>query len=268
MANQTVYFSSLQGKRPTNEDAHEIIINIDSKDSKKAPVNFFSIYDGHGGSNVSKFIGTNVGKIFTDKRLQYPLNKRNVNTIFNALQTKLKSLEYSKYSGSCALIAVQFKYKNEQYVNIINLGDSRAILCRANLAISLSADHKPNWPVERHRIMKLGGKITWDGYDHRIKDLSVSRAFGDVDATPFVTHEPDLYRYKIDSNDRFLLLVCDGAVEKLENQDLVNFILTNCYDNKLEKRIKKNINIAKLVAEQAIKSGSGDNVSVIVVFFD
>src|SRR5436305_1930508 len=74
------------------------------------------------------------------------------------------------------------------YINVINTGDSRCIICRDNLGIPLSKDHKPNWPEERYRIQQLGGKIYYDGDDYRIKDLSVSRAFGDIDAEPYVTY--------------------------------------------------------------------------------
>ena len=74
----------------------------------------------------------------------------------------------------------------------------------------------------------MNGKIQFDGHDWRIKDLSLSRAFGDLDASPFVTHEPEIYKYKLSSKDKFMVLACDGLWDVLSNQEVVNFVLECC----------------------------------------
>ena len=51
-------------------------------------------------------------------------------------------------------------------------------------------------------------------------------------------------------------------------QEAVNFVLLMCYDKTLKTRINKNVNIAKKLAEYALKKGSSDNVTVIIYFFD
>lgn len=170
--------------------------------------------------------------------------------------------------GSTALVVIHFRKNNCQYLNIMNTGDCRAVLCRDHLAIALTKDHKPEWPEERRRIEKMGGRIQHDGIDWRIKDLSVSRAFGDLDATPFVTHRPDIYRYKMDKSDKFMILACDGLWDTVSPQEGVNFVLANCYDSSLKKKKKIPDQIARKLAEYAIMKGSGDNVSVIIVFFN
>jgi hypothetical protein len=83
------------------------------------------------------------------------------------------------------------------------------------------------WPEEKRRIKNLGGTITHypKGDDPRIKGLSVSRAFGDFNAEPYLTNMPDIFRYKLDKNDKFIVFACDGLWEVLQNQDVVNFIL-------------------------------------------
>ena len=123
------------------------------------------------------------------------------------------------------------------------------------------------WPEEKRRIEKMGGKIYFDD-DWRIKELSVSRAFGDISATPYVTHEPEIFRYRLDKNDKFFVLACDGMWDVLRNFEVVNYILLNCYDPVTNKRINKDKNISKALTELAIKKGSGDNVTAIVVFLD
>ncbi len=263
-----VYSTSLKGLRPQNEDTHVILENISGTDNTKNKVNFYCVFDGHGGKQVSQFLKKSLPIFFVDSRIQYPLANRYVINVYDHLQEKLKLSPFSKGTGSTALVVVHFKVNNDNYLNIVNTGDCRCLLCRDNFAIPLTKDHKPNFIEEKIRIQKLGGNVVFDGYDWRIKDLSVSRAFGDVDATPFVTHRPDIFRYKINKNDKFIVIGCDGLYDCLSNDDIVNFVLLNCYDATLKKRINQNINIAKRLGDYAISNGSTDNVSVIVVFFE
>ena len=261
-----IHSVSLKGLREHNEDKHIIILNIDNNNPNLAPVNLYGIFDGHGGKTVSKFLYDNLSKFFMDPKVIYPLSKRYVNDVCDEIQKNLKAKEYARHIGSTALVVIQFKYHNENYVNVINVGDCRCIICRDNFAMPLTKDHKPNWPEERGRIEKLGGNIIFDNYDWRIKDLSVSRAFGDIDATPYVTHRPDLFRYKLDRNDKFIILSCDGLFEKMTTEDSVNFVLLNSYDATTKKRTNQKINMAKKLAEYGIEKGSGDNISTIIIF--
>ena len=146
------------------------------------------------------------------------------------------------------------------------MGDCRCVICRNNIAIPLTKDHKPNWPEENHRISKLGGTIEFDKVDWRIGDLSVSRAFGDVEHYPYVIHYPDIFTYEIIEKDKFIVLACDGLWDVLSNQDVVNYILMECYDNTLTTRINHSVNIAKKLADYAIKKKSTDNITVVVIF--
>lgn len=262
-----VHVISMKGLRPQNEDHHQIILNKNGRYKSLKNVNFFSVYDGHGGKEISKYLKDNLSMVFMNKDLQYPLKSQYIHKEYNRIQREIKQLPNSNVIGSTALVVVNFMYNGKNYLNIINLGDCRCVLSRGNFAIPLTVDHKPNWPQETHRIESLGGKIKFDGHDWRISDLSVSRAFGDVDASPYVTHIPDVFRYELDKTDKFIVLACDGLWDVLSNQDVVNYVLTTCYDSKLKTRINKNTNVAKKLAELAIKTGSTDNVSVIVVFF-
>ena len=264
----SVCFASLKGLRDNNEDSHNIETNINGSDNKKPKINLFSVFDGHGGSEVSSFLKTNLIKHFIRSDVVYPLSKNYVISAYDNLQNQLKKKDYSFHTGSTGLVVIQFIHGKDKYINVINNGDGRCVLCRGNFAMPLTLDHKPSWPTEKNRIEKLGGKIVFDGFDWRIKDLSVSRSFGDVDATPFVTHKPDLYRYKLDSNDKFFVLACDGLWDVLANHDVVNFILNKCYDTSTKQRINKNLNVARELAEYAIKKGSTDNITCIVVFLD
>lgn len=261
-----VHSISLKGLRDQNEDKHEIIVNSHNKNRSIKNVNMLAVFDGHGGKDVSAYIQENLPQYFLDKRVQYPISKRYVVNVYDHIQKTLKKTNYAYYSGTTALVAINFKCGTENYLNIMNSGDCRCIICRDNFAMPLTKDHKPHWPEERNRIERVGGRIVFDGYDWRIKDLSVSRAFGDIDATPYVTHRPDLYRYKLDKNDKFIVLACDGLWDVMSNQDVVNYILSNCYDMHTKIRKNKTMNIAKKLAEYALQKGSTDNISIIIGF--
>jgi serine/threonine protein phosphatase PrpC len=261
-----VHSISLKGKRPSNEDKHTIILNINNKNKEVAPINFTAVYDGHGGNYVSDYLAKNLPKYFLNNKVQYPLNNNYVNKIYDHLNNSLKRTNRATDCGSTCLVVTQFRYNNQNYINVINTGDSRALLCRGMFNIALTLDHKPAWPAERTRITKLGGVITHDTCDWRIKNLSVSRAFGDFDATPYITHKGELFRYKLDPEDKFLVVACDGVFESLDNSEVVNFILSKCYDATTKVRINKDVNIAKKLAEYAINKGSGDNITCIVIF--
>ena len=178
----------------------------------------------------------------------------------------------SKFCGSTALVIINYP-KNDIYsqLKVINLGDCRAVLCNSNnIAIPLTKDHKPMSWDENHRILSAGGKITVDvNDDPRINGLSVSRSFGDLDAKPHVSHIPDIYDYEIiPGKDKFLILGCDGVWDVLSNQDAVDFILfsmdkVKVNSNNINRSTK---NIANLLGEYAISMGSGDNISVLIIF--
>lgn len=266
----SAYLVSLKGERSSNEDNHNVILELENANNKTANVNYYGVYDGHGGKFVSKFLSENLYHFFVDRKVTYPLEKLYVNKVFD----KIQNILFDKYEaesmecGSTCLIVCHFKENNKDYLNIMNTGDSRCVLCRNNMGIPLTKDHKPNWPDEKCRINKLGGIIRKDGNTFRINDLSVSRAFGDKESKKFITHRPELYKYKIKGNiDKFMIIACDGLWDVINCQDAVNFVLDNCYDVNMN-RINKNVNIARKLAEYAIEMESGDNVTCIVVFFD
>jgi protein phosphatase PTC2/3 len=265
----SAHFASVKGERSSNEDNHNIEVGLYESNTKTAKVNYYGVYDGHGGKFVSTFLRNNLYHFFIDKQVIYPLDKLYVNRVYDKLQNVL-STKYKKEAtdcGSTCLVVCHFRENNKDYLNIMNTGDSRCVICRNNIGVVLTKDHKPDWPDEYCRINKLGGQIKKDGNTFRINDLSVSRAFGDIESSKFVTHLPDLYKYKITEKDKFIIIACDGLWDVLSSQDAVNFVLKHCYDSDMVK-INQNINIGKKLADHAIECDSGDNVTCIVVFFD
>jgi serine/threonine protein phosphatase PrpC len=228
-------------------------------------INFYAIYDGHGGSDISDYLQQHFYKYFINIKNKYPLPEKNINDICTTVNNDLKKYKKkeSYISGSTCISIIHYKKiinnKIIDNLQILNIGDCRAVICSNNIAIPLTKDHKPDWPEEYNRICKLKDFKKYLYNDNgiwRIVDLSVSRSFGDLNAIPYVSHLPDIYNYSLTDNDKFIIIACDGLWDVMSNSEVVNFILNN-YNNK---------DISKLLTDYAIKNGSEDNITVIIIF--
>lgn len=164
------------------------------------------------------------------------------------------------------------------YYYTANLGDCRAVLCRGSQAIPLTTDHKPNRPDERQRILSAGGFVgTFAGIarvysaagaglsvqepQQSATYLAVSRAFGDRPLkvpTPLVSCEPEVKRFRVESEDLFIVVACDGIWDVLSNQDAVNIGLQHFASAQ---------SAADAIVKEAYKRGSSDNLTATVVQF-
>jgi len=264
----SIYSHSLQGKRESNEDQHVHILNINGENKKLNNINFFGVFDGHGGKLVSRYLKETMPDFFISKFEKNLYNNdkyitKYFNKVYQLIHTNLQKEHpiAAVRSGSTACVGILFKdKKNDKQLWILNVGDSRAIKCnKNNIAEQLSLDHKPNCPYEKERIEQLGGTIKYDGSDWRVKGLSLSRAFGDLDSLPYITYLPQIYKYKVAPTDKFIIFACDGLWDVLSNQDAVEYI------NELKLKKYKG-NYSKKLAERAIELNSLDNITVIVYF--
>lgn len=270
---------SLIGLRPTNEDAETFFLNLDNNDKTKKNINLIGIFDGHGGPLVSKYLSEKLPQYFIDKTIVPEKVKpstskyhKYVKKLFEFFQEKIRNeIKESKLMGSTALLAQVYHYGTKKRLQVINIGDCRAVLCnKYNIGNALTKDHKPLALEEFDRITSMGGKITQlPGDDPRIGGLSVSRSIGDIDSKPYVSHEPEIFDYEIEQEDKFLILGCDGLWDVFDNQSAVNFVLNEMKNNYKFNIITNNSkeNIAKKLATEAIKKGSTDNISCMILFF-
>jgi serine/threonine protein phosphatase PrpC len=249
--NTQTFFASVKGERDQNEDCHIITDN---------GVNFYwGVYDGHGGKGVSDFVSKTLAPHLLSKQSQRGFTDAYITKAHDYVQSALsddKDVD-SVHTGSTSLSMIMTGDK----LQIANVGDCRAVLCDGDgMAHALSMDHKPEWGHEQKRIESIGGNITRDqGYEvYRIKNLSVSRSFGDDRHSTYIIHTPDIKSIKIKPTDKFVILACDGLWDIMGSQDAVNFVI-----HKTNKT-----NIAKSLCNHAISSGSGDNVTALVVFLN
>ena len=254
---------------------------------------FVAIFDGHGGGGVSSYLREQLYSAF-QKYLNVVLRQGQLPTLsnrmaalkaaFNEVDTKVLLDDDLKDQGSTA-VCCMFQ-KDEDGNNCVltaNVGDSRAVLARRGRAIDLTVDHKPGSAEERERIESLGGDVEYDyhGGFFRVGNLSVSRAIGDRYARPLVCGEADIKEFVLKENhDEFIVLASDGLFDVMSSQTVVNFVRkrleaplpedfpiddVDLLEELMSARRKK---MTKFLAKEAIRRGSMDNISVIIVWLN
>jgi len=242
-----------KGLRPTMEDAHSV--NVGSRHV------YFGLFDGHGGRYMADYAAKYLHKnIILDNKTQsirLAIEQGFQKTHDNA------DKQLSENTGCTALVALLVK--DEKYdlkdLYIASVGDSRAVLSLKGTAIPLSFDHKPDRPDELERIKKLGGFVRTYGVPRTMGILAMSRALGDKGLAPYVIPTPEIYKLKIDIDFEFIILACDGVWDVLGNQEAVDIV---------QESLKQNHNYAiaaGALIDTALKKGSTDNVSALVISF-
>ena len=164
-------------KRKTNENRLKIITNYKlpkpiqkrNGDIIEPKINYFAIYDGHGGEKCCNFLQENLHNfIFSSKFFPlYTIQAINeayakAEEVFSQMVIDPNTGKLSDKSGSCAVSALIMN----EFCFITNLGDSRALYSfdSGNKFFQVTRDHKPNDPIERERIEKAGGKVYKEEY--------------------------------------------------------------------------------------------------------
>ncbi|KAL8458615.1 hypothetical protein ACS0TY_036217 [Phlomoides rotata] len=266
---------------------------------------FFGVYDGHGGSQVANYCRDRIHLALVEelKNVKDVLvngttkDTRQVQweSVFHNCFLKVDDEVGGKVSrvisdddadvfnstsdpvapetvGSTAVVAVVCS----SHIVVSNCGDSRAVLYRGKEAIALSIDHKPNRDDEYTRIEASGGKvIQWNG--HRVFGvLAMSRSIGDRYLKPWIIPEPEVMFVPRAREDECLVLASDGLWDVMSNEEVCELARKQILiwhkrngTNPLTDR-GQGVDLAAQAAAEylsniAIKKGSKDNISVIVV---
>jgi len=259
-----VAVAEVNGWRTDMEDAHLIWVRDD--------VGVFGVYDGHGGKECSAYAARMIYNSLEKDGV--PHNDAAWEKLF--VEVDQAFLDSDMPSGTTVTMCVIHKPQkvgDKHKLHVINAGDSRTILGKANGCIfdgggtdkCVSHDHKPEYPEERRRIVKAGGTVEND----RVNGvLSVSRGFGDRDLKRTggpgpdnrpVTCIPEQYHLECDETD-FVLLVCDGVSEgDFSPTEVVELVAETL------KGGKDGGTAARLVCHKAIDRNSKDNITCMVV---
>jgi serine/threonine protein phosphatase PrpC len=300
---------SRKGSRPENQDTELIFDNLDFHLPQYSQIRILGIFDGHGkhGLAASQTTANLYKNALLNVKLKFPLSGQEIGQISDYVNATLNKMVDTTQSGSTGLITVIYlktRSRKEDsdgetsdedsdddtvdagkpFLQIINTGDCRAMLCRGGLGIPLTRDQKPGTYYERNRITNLlkkynghkekvhrTAKLEMDkAGDWRICNMSVSRAYGDLHATPYVTHHPEYYNgYSLSPSTNFLMLACDGIWDVFATEEIADLVMSHMVpDPHTMQPVLKNSskNMAKIICKEALRRGSTDNVSCIIAF--
>lgn len=241
---------------------------VDAQTKFYEDLDFYAVFDGHGGDAVSNYLKANFRNILikylreTNKDVPAALLRT-----FNHIAGVLENENYSFHTGSTALVMV----KGPKKIWIANIGDCRAVLKyfdgKSYKSEQLTTDHKPNNPAETKRIHELNGQVLRDNWGTwRVGgNLAVSRSFGDRYLHPWVTWQPEITSFDINDSMRAVIMASDGVWDTLTNNDVVNIAESVIRSNLMYDQMKIMNEITHETAIQAQKKGSGDNITVCFV---
>ncbi|XP_020878028.1 probable protein phosphatase 2C 71 isoform X1 [Arabidopsis lyrata subsp. lyrata] len=183
--------------------------------------------------------------------------------------------------GNGILLRFLISHHDSWYYLLIS---SEMNLC-ALVAFAVSRDHKPDQSDERERIENAGGFVMWAGTWRVGGVLAVSRAFGDRLLKQYVVADPEiqvcnipsltyvlylphtctyvlrscleLQEEKIDDSLEFLILASDGLWDVFSNEEAVAVV----------KEVEDPEESTKKLVGEAIRRGSADNITCVVVRF-
>jgi protein phosphatase 1L len=257
-------FVSEIGARPTQQDTCAF-----AQDSELG-VDFFGVFDGHGGDAVSSFLRKNYFKKFK-KFYEGNLDEDFFIRMHADIDAILRARPWANYSGSTSVTAFIKQEGDSRFLTVANVGDSRVIVVRKKGGALLSSDHTPYLKGESERIKVSGGSIEmYDGvkkvyqlvcdksgkYFNRY--LAMTRSFGDFDITG-ITSEPGVMRYELTGDDLYLILASDGLWDVFTNERVAEIVREESAGGISSEKI------SRILASKAIDAGSTDNITVIVV---
>ncbi|WZZ91628.1 hypothetical protein YC2023_120207 [Brassica napus] len=246
-------YASSAGKRSSMEDFFET--RIDGVDGEI--VGLFGVFDGHGGARAAEYVKRHLFSNLITHPKFISDTKSAITDAYNHTDSELLKSEdsHNRDAGSTASTAILLGDR----LLVANVGDSRAVISRAGTAIAVSRDHKPDQSDERERIENAGGFVMWAGKrTWRVGGvLAVSRAFGDRLLKQYVVADPEIREEKIDDSLEFLILASDGLWDVFSNEEAVAMV----------KEVEDPEDSAKKLVAEAIKRGSKDNITCVIVRF-
>jgi len=272
-----------------NED--EILIECDlfsEDEATNLQVGLFGVFDGHGGSKCSATISKILPKHFKQSDAWRILDEEAAEESDLVEKVLVRALKYAfqasaeefdeiakaanDFSGSCALVAAICN----GVVVTANLGDSRAIIYLKD------GDKKSARSTARHNISnrdEFNRCIAAGGFFHKERlfgCLLPTRAFGNLDCRSeypagILSSIPDFQFMKlkhevlsVPGNACAMVLASDGLWDFVEVPEVMKILANGL---KKQKKQLETVEIAETMVESALKNGSDDDITTIVVVF-
>jgi len=233
----------------------------------------FGVYDGHGGSSVSRYCAGRLPQIFTQKLSEQQKEHRIVDTTrlwtetYESVDTELsQKVEGADADCEGTTAATVFIYEREGcwVVSVANAGDSSCLLCDVSTQETtwLTRMHRPTEESETWRVKEAGGKITGEGAKRRLNGrLALTRTLGDhfmkkttkgLVATPHINTDMSFNTHA----RPILVLASDGLWDVVTKDSIKEYLLRPGASAQ---------EIANELLKLALKNNSSDNIVIIVI---
>ena len=210
----------------------------------------FGIFDGHGGSDVVKFVKDRLPQLIK----KYLIDLCPVETAYkNAFEKVDQELRFfdSEYIGTTAtLILIK-----DNKIYCANVGDSKAYIIYDKTYKQISSDHKCTIEDEKARVESMGGEIK---KNRVMGQLILTRTLGDLYVKQYgVINTPDISVNEISPSMKYVILASDGVWDVVDLETLVA----------MGQGGKKVGEFCEDIVKLAINKNTRDNVSCIVISF-
>ncbi|RHY96770.1 hypothetical protein DYB35_008304, partial [Aphanomyces astaci] len=136
-----------------------------------------------------------------------------------------------------------------------NIGDSRAVMSVKGQAIDIMGVQHPGREDERSRIEKV---LAAGGWVVEEQELHMNKLHGMDLNDPLIEQKANRVEFEITPEIEFFVLACDGLWDTITSQEAVTHVREKLLQNLSMQDISYSL------ADLAIRSGSLDNVSVVV----
>ena len=234
----------------------------------------FLVLDGYGGSKVSEL----VSRDFSDFMIKHEAfmnlkddDEYDPNELADAFKKSLLNFD-EKMSGApdmekCGCTVTGALITPNHFI-IVNLGDSRTVVCRQKELFFTTLDHLPGLHEERERFEAADGIVCKNRINN---ELNISRALGNFSMKnntrkrkiyQILSPEADMTILDRSKEDDFIVIASDGIFRSFSNAELVSYLV---------KRIpyKRHLDdLAGDVLDYCCHLKSRDNLTVILIHFD
>ena len=240
--------------RKEMQDFHKIKDKYLNSDFK----GYFSILDGHGGSEPIKYATNRLPEIFGNFLFSthFNIEKSFINS-FQKIDEELKNYDEIDNCGSTCTIIYIDKELNSIYC--ANVGDSKSVLMKYDKSFKvLTKDHKIVTNNEEVlRIKEKGGLV----FNNRLfGQLALTRALGDLSMKENgLINTPYVSKNSINEDDALVVVASDGVWDVYDEKDITEVCLDMLNDG-------KNVDeIGKFIVKSCLEKGSFDNISCIII---
>mmetsp|Transcript_13256 Transcript_13256/g.17281 ORF Transcript_13256/g.17281 Transcript_13256/m.17281 type:complete len:325 (-) Transcript_13256:54-1028(-) len=259
--------SGMQGWRTFMEDAWIAEVNIAPEIEPNC--HLFAVFDGHGGDQVAKFVASHfIDELVNSSEFRNREFHRALKQTFMRMdELILEDKDLSDRVEKVGCTACVCLVTSEMNIYVASAGDSRAILCRNDAPFALSRPHTAKNPRELSRVLERGATVE----NNRLYGiLEPTRCIGDMrikNKTPGLplkerplTAFPELKTTKLYSNDKFIMIGCDGVWKGSTSVNMVK---------RVSKDLRKGVslvNIQEKILDDFVRKVKDNMTSILIKF--